>query len=151
MTWNWQWGNKWIFTWHLGPEIKGGCMHAMLTRFTHVQLLATLSTIAHQACCPWDFPGKNTGVGCYFLFQEIFLTQGFNLHLLCLLHCRWILYHGDTRVAEFKDCLQYRNWSKVRTQSHQELRKTSCEKMEGGSVLNCRMEGANILIRSRKT
>ena len=23
--------------------------------------------------CPWDFPGKNTGVGCYFFFQEIFL------------------------------------------------------------------------------
>jgi len=23
-----------------------------------------------------DFPGKNTGVGCHFLFREIFLTQG---------------------------------------------------------------------------
>ena len=39
--------------------------------------------------CPWNFPGKNTGVGCYFLLQGIFLTQGLNL---CLLHCRWILY-----------------------------------------------------------
>ena len=27
---------------------------------------------------PWDFPGKNTGVGCYFLLQEIFPTQGLN-------------------------------------------------------------------------
>ena len=36
--------------------------------------------------CPWDFPGKNTGVGCYFLLQGIFLTQGSNLHLSCLLH-----------------------------------------------------------------
>ena len=37
--------------------------------------------------CPWDFPGKNTGVGCqYFLLQEIFRTQGLNLHLLCLLY-----------------------------------------------------------------
>ena len=26
--------------------------------------------------CPWDFPGKNTGVGCCFLFQVIFLTLG---------------------------------------------------------------------------
>ena len=25
--------------------------------------------------CPWDFPGKNTGVGCDFLLQGIFLTQ----------------------------------------------------------------------------
>ena len=32
------------------------------------------------------FPGKNTRVGCCFLLQGIFLTQGSNLHLLCLLH-----------------------------------------------------------------
>ena len=32
--------------------------------------------------CPWDFPGKNTGVGCHFLLQAIFSTQGLNLHLL---------------------------------------------------------------------
>ena len=38
--------------------------------------------------CPWDFPGKNTGVGCHFLLQGIFQTQGSNL---CLLHCGWIL------------------------------------------------------------
>ena len=29
--------------------------------------------------CPWDSPGKNTGVGCHFLLQEIFPTQGLNL------------------------------------------------------------------------
>ena len=28
--------------------------------------------------CPWDSPGKNTGVGCRFLLQEIFPTQGLN-------------------------------------------------------------------------
>ncbi|MGE2757601.1 hypothetical protein, partial [Escherichia coli] len=32
--------------------------------------------------CPWDFPGKNTGVGCHFLLQGIFPTQGSNPHLL---------------------------------------------------------------------
>ena len=32
--------------------------------------------------CPWDFLGKNTGVGCHFLFQGIFPTQGSNLSLL---------------------------------------------------------------------
>ena len=31
-------------------------------------------------------PGKNTRVGCHFLLQEIFLIQGSNSHLLCLLH-----------------------------------------------------------------
>ena len=33
-----------------------------------------------------DSPGKNTGVGCHALFQGIFLTQGSNSHLPCLLH-----------------------------------------------------------------
>jgi len=28
--------------------------------------------------CLWKFPRKNTGVGCHFLFQGIFLTQGEN-------------------------------------------------------------------------
>ena len=40
--------------------------------------------------CPWDSPGKNTGVGCHSLLQWIFLTQGSNLGLL---HCKQILYH----------------------------------------------------------
>ena len=26
--------------------------------------------------CPWTSPGKNTGVGCHFLLQGIFPTQG---------------------------------------------------------------------------
>ena len=32
--------------------------------------------------CPWDFSGKNTGVGCHSLLQEIFPSQGLNPHLL---------------------------------------------------------------------
>ena len=42
--------------------------------------------------CPWDFSGKNTGVGCHFLLWGIFSTQGSNPRLQGLLHCRWILY-----------------------------------------------------------
>ena len=30
--------------------------------------------------CPWNFLGKNTGVGCHALLQGIFLTQGSNTH-----------------------------------------------------------------------
>ena len=40
--------------------------------------------------CPWDSPGKNTGVGCHCLLQGIFPTQESNPSLL---HCRQILYH----------------------------------------------------------
>ena len=58
----------------------------MLSCFSHVQLFVTLWTVAHQAPCPWDSPGKNIGVGCYVLLQGIFPTQGPNPHLLCLLH-----------------------------------------------------------------
>ena len=36
--------------------------------------------------CPWNFPGKNTGVGCCLLLQGIFPTQGPNLLLLHPLH-----------------------------------------------------------------
>ena len=39
--------------------------------------------------CPWDFPGKGTGVGCHFLLQGIFPIQGSNPGLL---HRRQILY-----------------------------------------------------------
>ena len=31
---------------------------------------------------PWDFPGKNIGVGCHFLYQGTFSTQGSNPSLL---------------------------------------------------------------------
>ena len=44
--------------------------------------------------CPWDFSGKNTGLGCHFLLQEIFLPRD-------LLH--WeadFLYHWATREAQ---------------------------------------------------
>ena len=49
-----------------------------------------------QALCPWDFPGKNTRVGCHFFLQGNFLTQGWKLRLL---HCRQILYHWAIREA----------------------------------------------------
>ena len=45
-------------------------------------------------CCPWDFPGKNTGVGSYFLPQGIFLTRD-QACLSCI--NRLILYHWGSR------------------------------------------------------
>ena len=35
--------------------------------------------------CPWDAPGKDTGVGSHSLLQRIFPTPGLNLGFL---HCR---------------------------------------------------------------
>ena len=56
------------------------------------QLCSTLWPHGLQSArllCPWDSPGKNTGVGCHSLLQGIFLTQGWNPGFL---HCRQILY-----------------------------------------------------------
>ena len=51
----------------------------------HVWLSATPWNISARLLCPWNFPGENTGVGFHFLLQEIFLIQGLNPSLLCLL------------------------------------------------------------------
>ena len=53
---------------------------------TRAQLFATQWTVAHQAPLSMGFFRQNTGVGCHFLLQGIFLTQGSNPHLLSLLH-----------------------------------------------------------------
>ena len=42
----------------------------------------TLWTIAHQAPLSMDSPGKNTGVGCHALLQELNATQELKPHLL---------------------------------------------------------------------
>ena len=39
---------------------------------------------------PWDLLGKSTGVGCHFLLQGIFSTQGSEAGIL---HSRQFLYH----------------------------------------------------------
>ena len=48
--------------------------------------------------CPWDFPGKNTGVGCHFLLQEIYPTQELNLGLQ---HCRQILFQLSYKGSSY--------------------------------------------------
>ena len=40
----------------------------------------------HGLLCPWNFPGRNPRVDCYFLLQGIFLTWGWNSSLLHLQH-----------------------------------------------------------------
>ena len=49
---------------------------------------------------PWDFPGKNTGVGCHFLSQGILPTEGSNPRLLHLQADSLPLSHqGSSRLA----------------------------------------------------
>ena len=53
------------------------CMHAqLLSRVRRLQLTHS------RLFCPWNFPGK-TVVGCHFLLQGIFATQGWT-HISCV-------------------------------------------------------------------
>ena len=61
-----------------------------------VRMSALCNLVDHspRLFCPWDFPGKNTDVGCHLHLQRIFPTQGSNQRLLHLvgwqaysLHC----------------------------------------------------------------
>ena len=54
-------------------------------------------TLYNPMVCPWNSPGKNTGVGCRSLLQGIFPTQGLNQGLL---YCRWIFYHLNPRTRD---------------------------------------------------
>ena len=67
---------------------------------SRARLFATPWIVAcTKLLCPWDFQGKSTGVGCHFLLQGIFPTQGSNPGLS---HCRQMLYclsHQGSQIA----------------------------------------------------
>ena len=58
----------------------------VLSRFSHIQLCAILLDCSLPSSSVHGILQKNTGVGCHFLLQGIFQTQGSNPCLLCLLH-----------------------------------------------------------------
>jgi len=71
-------------------------------------------TVATRLLCPWNSPGKNTGVGSHSFLQGIFPTQGLNLGLL---HCMQILslqsepsgkpFNSLGCMSNFKELLLY--------------------------------------------
>ena len=69
--------------------IKLFCCCCLVTK-SCPNLLRPHSLWPARLLCPWNFPGKNTGVGCHFLLQGVFFTQGSNPRLLI---GRQILYH----------------------------------------------------------
>ena len=61
--------------------------------------------------CPWDFPGNSTGVGCHFLPQWIFLTQGLNPGLPHRRQTFYCLSHRGSPIPKkgnAKECSNYR-------------------------------------------
>ena len=73
----------------------------------HVQLFETPWTVVYQVPLSMRFSGKNTWVGCHFLLQEIFLTQGLNPGLQ---HCRQTLFFFFFLPSEPPEKSQWQWW-----------------------------------------
>ena len=91
------WPLAWMsLSWFPGSLIRSGHSRAVKVKvkpLSHVRLFAIPWTLQPtRLLCPWDSPGKNTGVGCHALLQGIFPTQGWNPGLL---RCRWMLLPSE--------------------------------------------------------
>ena len=70
-----------LFPFPPSPNLSiGVCM------LTQIWLFVTPMDCSLSDSCLWGFPGKNTGMGCHFLLQGIFPTQGWNASPQYLLH-----------------------------------------------------------------
>ena len=78
----------------LSFQYQGVCVHPGASAVS--DSLRPCGLQPSRLLCPWDPPGKNTGVGCHALLQGTFPIQGMNPGLL---HCRWNLYCQVTREA----------------------------------------------------
>ena len=81
----------------IGKEVKQGYWFELYEEGGLCVISSSLGTHVLKPAgflCPWDFPGKDTWVGCHFLLQEIFPMQRMSLHLpLNSFIYGWILYH----------------------------------------------------------
>ena len=72
--------------------------------YVYVRLFVTQGLWPARFLCSQNSPDNNTGVGCHFLLQGIFPTQGSNP---CLLHCRRILY---CLIHRGSPCIDHNDW-----------------------------------------
>ena len=101
------------------------CMH--VSHISRVWLFVTLSTVAHQPLSLWASPSKNTAMGCHALLQGIFQTQGLNLCLPSLLHCRF--FSAEPSGKPQNNCTQ----GKRNLETWPEKWKLRCYKLESSS------------------
>ena len=67
---------------HIGPK---GCVCMLVAKSC---LILCDPTGPARLLCPWDSPGKNTGVGCHCLLQEMInfiYCSSFDQNLICLI------------------------------------------------------------------
>ena len=82
------------------PQRMRSCLLLILKLLKYLVFYAVFSVVSDffephglkpvRLLCPWDFPGKDTGVHYHSVLQGIFPAQG-STHISCI--GRWILYH----------------------------------------------------------
>ena len=89
----------------IGKGVHQGCIlspclfKVKVKLLSRARLFATPWIVASTKLLgPWDFQGKSTGVGCHFLIQGIFPTQGSNPGLS---HCRQTVYRLSHQKASW--------------------------------------------------
>ena len=96
---------------NINIDIRYTCIHVYIYIYVYTRLLGCSvmsdSLLPHgqqpsKLSCPWNFPGKNTGVDCHFLLQGIFPIQESNP---CI--GRQILYHSTTWEASINEICTY--------------------------------------------
>ena len=98
--------NRWDCTFHPTYNVLCSCLVVKLPP----ALLWPHGLQPTRLLCPWNFPGKNTGLGCRFLLQGIFATQG-STHTSCI--GKQILYCCATWEAQFTKELQIKNFLEI--------------------------------------
>ena len=78
-TWKIIWKRIYLYNWVTSLYSKINMCSCLLNRVWFFERQWIVPT---RLLCPWNFPGKNIGVGGHFLLQGIFPTQGVNPHLL---------------------------------------------------------------------
>ena len=98
-----------------------------------VGLFATPWTIAARLLCPWDYPGKNIGVGSHSLLQGIFPTQGSNPrpHSSCIAG-RFFTTEPPGKLLH-TGWERYKNSQKERRELRWSLGQTQCSRGQAGA------------------
>ena len=99
---------QWSYT-----DVKKRQRKVKVKSFSLVRLFATPWTVTHQTPPSMGFSRQDTGVGCHFLLQEIFPTQGLNPSLL---HCRQTLYRLS-QITKYSVANYLRGMQSIFTQS----------------------------------
>ena len=81
--------------WHAAVHGSQRVRQDWVTELNWIEVAAAVCDSLHHygqqptsLLCPWDSPGKNTGVGCCFLLRGSFPTGDRTYVSLCLLHCQ---------------------------------------------------------------